>query len=153
SRLGFLTIWPPPQQMPTVSTLNNPTGTIVANAAIVPAGTGGDVDVFVHDSTDVIIDVDGYFWPRTQGGGGLALYSVAPCRAFDSRNGGGAFQGEKSVDISGSQCAPPSNAGGYVFNATVVPHGSLGYLTLWPDGEGQPVVSTLNAVDGAVTSN
>jgi hypothetical protein len=40
-----------------------------------------------------------------------------------------------------------------VFNATVVPAGLLGYLTLWPDGETQPVVSTLNAIDGAITSN
>ena len=52
-----------------------------------------------------------------------------------------------------SACAPPSSATGYVFNATVVPSGSLGYLTLWPDGESQPVVSTLNAADGAITSN
>ena len=43
--------------------------------------------------------------------------------------------------------AYPSTAQGYVFNATVVPTGGLGYLTLWPDGEGQPVVSTLNAVE------
>ncbi|MGA3214040.1 MAG: hypothetical protein ABSD20_22275 [Terriglobales bacterium] len=41
----------------------------------------------------------------------------------------------------------------YVFNATVVPPGALGYLTLWPDSETQPVVSTLNALDGAITSN
>jgi hypothetical protein len=34
-----------------------------------------------------------------------------------------------------------------------VPSGALGYLTLWPDGEAQPVVSTLNAEDGAITSN
>jgi hypothetical protein len=34
-----------------------------------------------------------------------------------------------------------------------VPSGRMGYLTLWPDGETQPVVSTLNAVDGALTSN
>lgn len=27
------------------------------------------------------------------------------------------------------------------------------YLTLWPDGEKQPQVSTLNASDGAITSN
>ena len=40
-----------------------------------------------------------------------------------------------------------------MFNATVVPVGGLGYLTLWPDGESQPVVSTLNAIDGAITSN
>jgi hypothetical protein len=38
-------------------------------------------------------------------------------------------------------------------NATVVPVGTLGYLTLWPDGQTQPVVSTLNAFDGATTSN
>jgi hypothetical protein len=38
-------------------------------------------------------------------------------------------------------------------NATVVPSGSLGFLTLWPDGIPQPLVSTLNAQDGFVTSN
>ncbi len=40
-----------------------------------------------------------------------------------------------------------------MFNATVVPSGSLGYLTLWADSENQPVVSTLNAYDGFITSN
>jgi len=42
---------------------------------------------------------------------------------------------------------------GYVFNATVVPSPTLGYLTLWPDTEMQPTVSTLNAYDGFITSN
>ncbi|MFZ0913070.1 MAG: Ig domain-containing protein, partial [Candidatus Korobacteraceae bacterium] len=33
-------------------------------------------------------------------------------------------------------------------------HGQpLGYLTLWPDAESKPVVATLNALDGAITSN
>ena len=32
-------------------------------------------------------------------------------------------------------------------------NGPMGYLTLWPDSETQPVVSTLNAYDGFVTSN
>jgi hypothetical protein len=40
-----------------------------------------------------------------------------------------------------------------VLNATVVPQGALGYLTLWPDGASQPVVSTLNALDGSITNN
>ena len=37
----------------------------------------------------------------------------------------------------------------------MVPSGALGYLTLWPDCKGcnQPLVSTLNASDGAITSN
>jgi hypothetical protein len=33
----------------------------VANAAVVPAGVNGGVDVFVTDTTDVIIDINGYF--------------------------------------------------------------------------------------------
>lgn len=40
-----------------------------------------------------------------------------------------------------------------MFNATVVPSPTLGYLTLWPDLGQQPIVSTLNAYDGFITSN
>jgi hypothetical protein len=46
-----------------VSTLNDISGTVIANAAIVPAGTGGAISVFVYDATDLIIDIDGYFAP------------------------------------------------------------------------------------------
>jgi hypothetical protein len=52
-----------------------------------------------------------------------------------------------------SQCGIPSSAQGYVFKATVIPVVSLGYLTLWADGSPQPVVSTLNATDGSITTN
>lgn len=63
------------------------------------------------------------------------------------------FMHELTVSVGGSSCAPPSTAQAYVFNATVVPSGSLGYLTLWADGQSQPTASTLNAIDGAITSN
>ena len=150
--LGYLTVWPSNQTQPTVSTLNNPTATVVANAAIVPAAPDGDIDVYAYNSTDLIIDINGYF--AAPGANGYSLYPVTPCRAYDSRNNNGQpFTGERTVNIAGSQCAPPSNAAGYVFNATVVPSGSLGYLTLWADGQKQPVVSTLNAYDGFITSN
>jgi hypothetical protein len=79
---------------------------------------------------------------------------VAPsCRVIDTRQGNGAFSGELTVNVAGSTCAPPSNAQAYVLNATVVPSPALSYLTLWPVGEDQPVVSTLNAIDGQITSN
>ena len=55
--------------------------------------------------------------------------------------------------MTGSACPVPSAAQSYVFNTTVVPSGSLGYLTLWADGSPRPSVSTLNAADGEVTSN
>jgi hypothetical protein len=117
----------------------------------VPAGSGGGIYVFVSDTADVILDVNGYFAaPAT---GGLSLYTLAPCRVLDTRAGSGAFNGTLVEPISTSACAPPVAAQAYVLNATVVPSGSLGYLNLWPDGSAQPLVSTLNAGDGAVTSN
>ena len=149
--LGFLTAWPTGEAQPVVSTLNSPTGTVVANAAIVPAGSGGDISIFVSGTSDVILDVNGYFAPPATGG--LSLYTVTPCRALDTRSGSGAFDGLLAVDIEKSACAPPPAARDYVLNATVVPVGTLSYLTLWAAGEAQPDVSTLNADDGAITSN
>jgi uncharacterized repeat protein (TIGR03803 family) len=153
--LGYLTVWPTGQTQPVVSTLNDLTGTVVANAAIVPAGQpNGEIAVFPSNDTDLVIDVNGYFAPPGQGG--LSLYPVVPCRVLDTRQMGNGqpFVGELTVDVVDSACAPPSTARAYVFNASVVPSGPLGYLTLWPDdGSPLPAVATLNAVDGAVTSN
>ena len=153
--LGYLTVWPTGQPRPLVSTLNDVPGTIIANAAIVPAGTSGEVSVFPSNDTDVVIDINGYF--ALAGTGGLSLYPAAPCRVIDTRHVGNGqpFSGTLTppVDVVHSPCEPPVAAQAYVFNATVVPPGSLGYLTLWPDGQPKPLVSTLNALDGSITNN
>jgi hypothetical protein len=149
--LDYLTSWPTGESQPFVSTLNSLTGAVTANAAIVPAGSGGDVSIYASDSTDVILDVNGFFAPPATGG--LSLYTVTPCRALDTRSSSGAFDGTFTVPIEASTCAPPSTAQAYVLNATVLPEISLSYLTLWAAGEAQPYVSTLNANDGAITSN
>ena len=153
--VGYLSAWPTGQSQPVVSTLNDQTGTIVANAAIVPAGTGGDISVYSTNDTQLLIDINGYFAPA--GAGGLSLYPMAPCRVIDTRKIGTGLPFSRTlsppVDVVGSPCEPPAAAQAYVFNATVVPTGALGYLTLWPDGTDQPVVSTLNAFDGSLTNN
>jgi hypothetical protein len=149
--LGYLTAWPEGETQPTVSTLNNPTATNVANAAIVPAGTGGGMSVFVSQTSHMAVDINGYF--AAPGSGGLSLYPTSPCRLLDTRQSGGPFSGELTVDVTGSPCTLPSTAKGYVFNATVLPSAGFHFLTLWPDGVDEPGVSTLNAADGFITSN
>lgn len=151
--LGYLSTWPSGQNQPNVSTLNALTGTITANAAIVPAGVSGNISVFATDDSDLVIDINGYF--ASAGTGGLALYTLVPCRALDTRIpfGSGPFSGTLGVNVSASGCGVPANAQAYVLNATVSSPGALAYLTLWPDGQPQPFVSTLNALDGAITSN
>jgi hypothetical protein len=151
--LGFLAAWPAGQTQPLVSTLNAPTGVVTANAAIVPAGTNGDISVFVTNDSDLVIDINGYFAPP--GAGGLSFFPLTPCRVVDTRNPPGSqpFIGELSVNVAASNCGALGVAQSYMLNTTVVPAGSLGFLTMWPQGAIQPLVSTLNALDGSVTSN
>jgi hypothetical protein len=157
--LGYLTLSPTGQPLPFVSTLNSLSGKIVANAALVPAGIDGAIDVFVTDQTDVIVDINGYFAPPNSPGG-LAFYPVAPCRVADTRNAPGPFGGPsilaantRNFAITSSACNIPTSALAYSLNATVVPEGALHYLTLWPTGESQPLVSTLNSLDGSIVAN
>ena len=151
--LGYLTTWATGQPRPFVSTLNSWTGTVVANMAIVPAGTNGSISVFVTDPADVILDTNGYF-AQPGGTGALSFYPVAPCRVADTRSG--TILGAKSTrsfSIAASGCTVPPSAAAYSLNVTVVPQGPLSFLTAWPTGSAQPLVSTLNALDGEVTAN
>lgn len=168
-RLTYLTIWPTNSSSipPFVSTLNSPTGTVMANAAIVPAGDNGSISAYATENTDLIVDINGYYAPA--GASGLSLYNVTPCRAFDSRgipnaatplpagtvsrplnNFGSCYT---VADGTGITPALPSNAQSWVLNTTVVPTGQLIYLANWARGSAQPLQSTLNAYDGSVSSN
>jgi YVTN family beta-propeller protein len=148
--LWILSAWPVGQPQPASSTLNAPTGTITANAVIIPAGTDGGINVLASNDADLAIDINGYFAPKAAGG--LSLYPSPPCRALDTRKTIGAFSGLLVVNIAGGPCVVWS-ASAFVLNATVVPNGPLYILTLWPDGEPRPSTSTLNALDGMITSN
>jgi len=160
--LTYLTIWPAGQTQPVVSTLNSLDGRIVANAAIVPAGTNGSISVYVSNTTDVIVDINGYFAPSgvPSGPTSLSFYSATPCRIVDTRGASGVFGGPfmsggstRSFAVPSSSCGIPGTAQAYSLNITVVPHAALQYLTTWPMGQPQPVVSTLNALDGNIVAN
>jgi len=157
--LTYLTIWPTGVTQPLVSTLNSLDGRIVANAAIVPAGATGSISVFVSNTTDVIIDINGYFAPASTSGS-MSFYALTPCRIVDTRGATGAFGGPfmnagstRNFTIPNSSCNIPNTAQAYSLNMTVVPHAPLSYLTTWPTGQTQPVVSTLNSLDGGIVAN
>jgi hypothetical protein len=156
--IGYVTVWGSgsgAEGPPLVSNLNDPTGTVVANAAIIPLSNDYGINAYSSDDTDLVIDVTGYFANQQITDNGLSFYPVQPCRVVDTRETSGAFSGQLNVPFTNSPCQTPSTAQSYVVNATVVPSPpGLGYLTLWPfNTSPQPLVSTLNAGDGQVTSN
>ncbi len=158
--LGFLTLWPNNGSAgPTVSTLNALTGAVTANFAIVPAGNAGDILAFATDATEVIVDITGYFGPSGSPGA-LKFHALDPCRVLDTRLADGPLGGPqpqagstRAYAVLSSTCGVPSSAQAYSLNATVLPAPVLGFLTLFPTGATRPLASTLNAVDGSITSN
>ena len=110
----------------------------------------------------------------------LTFVAITPCRVVDTRGLGaphpftgvtpfngpalasGATQTylvQSMAQASTSTPAPcgtiPPIAEAYSFNVTVVPHGggAVDYITVWPAGATQPIVSTLNDVEGEVVAN
>jgi hypothetical protein len=69
-------MWPSGSLQPFVSTLDDPQGAIVSNAALVPAGTvEGGISVYNAGpaTTDVIIDMNGYFTVPTDANANTAI--------------------------------------------------------------------------------
>jgi hypothetical protein len=93
------------------------------------------------------------------GANNTKFYTVAPCRAVDTRNpvgplGGPALAGGavRTFTIAG-QCAVPLTAKSISINATVVQPTSGGYLTLFPGGTATPLASTINFGAGQIKAN
>ncbi len=65
AQLAYLTAYPTGTTMPLVSTVvGNPAGW-TTNAAVVPAGTSGQIDVYCQFAGRVVIDINGYYGPQS----------------------------------------------------------------------------------------
>jgi hypothetical protein len=144
ANVDFLAAWPTGQPQPVVSTLNDFQRAVVANAAIVPAGTNGAINVFVTQATDLIIDINGYFAAPT----GLAISGIVssngspqvlPAGATSSQTGTGQYV----INFPAGTFAPGSTTSFPV--PFVSPVGPATVTTLQmttsPDGSGQLTVA------------
>src|ERR1019366_7259883 len=118
--------------------------------------------VYASNTTNVIVDGNGYFAPTS--GSTLAFYPLTPCRVADTRHTGypqglgppylpGHTERQFPILNATSCNIPSSGVAAYSLNFSVVPHGGLGYMTVWPTGQTRPLVSTLNDVPGTIIAN
>jgi hypothetical protein len=82
-----------------------------------------------------------------QADGPFRFFALTPCRLADTRVSGGPVQHNttRNFPVQG-QCGVPSGAKAAALNVTVVGPTSDGYLTLFPSGSSQPIVSNINFV-------
>jgi hypothetical protein len=114
-----------------VSILNDLLGTILANAAVVPAGTNGSIDVFVTNTTQVVIDINGYYAPQISLANGAA---AAPSLTFE---------GDSTSGLYSSGVGTVSVATGGTNRLTVASNGYVGIGTTTP-GSTLDVVGDIN---------
>jgi hypothetical protein len=92
--------------------------------------------------------------PLTAGPGaaGSHFVPIAPCRAADTRPNSILVAGS-TRDFSFASCGVPASATAVALNVTIVPSGQFSYLSIFPAGQSQPVVSTMNSLDGRIKAN
>jgi hypothetical protein len=136
---GYLTAYPCGAAPPTASNLNISAGETRANQAAVALDTTKTMCVYSSTTTDVIIDLAGYYAPT-----GDRYQAQTPTRLFDSRSAGGpatAF----TVPVAGGSAV--------TVNLTVTNPATAGYLTAYPCGMTAPVVSNVNFTTGQTIAN
>ncbi|MEK7832265.1 MAG: hypothetical protein AAB401_14315, partial [Acidobacteriota bacterium] len=159
---GYLTLFPSNVTRPLVANSNFVSGEIVNNVFTVGLGTDGSFKIYASATTDVVIDVSGYFAPP--GTGGLYFHPLPqPVRLLETR------VGETGCDAPGtpinggtSRTQPgrvtcntvtiPNTAQALVGNATVVFPATSGYITLFPSTVAQPLVANGNYVGGDIVN-
>lgn len=163
---GFLTLFPADVTRPVVSNSNYLAGQVMNAPFAVGLSAAGDFKIYPQFTTDLVVDVLGYYSPDATdlNGPGLLFTPLAkPVRLLETRSGyNGCFT--PGVPISGgaeiSQLAQgncdgvniPNTAKAIVGNATVVNATGTGsnFLTFWPSNAARPLAATSNFVPGQI---
>ncbi|MGZ4708512.1 MAG: family 43 glycosylhydrolase [Acidimicrobiales bacterium] len=157
---SFMTLWPKGQARPSASNLNWNTGATIPNAVTVKLGADDSVSVYsAVGTTNVIVDVVGYYEDGAVLGGGAGFTPLTPTRLLDTRPSTqvGPFstpwspETTRPVTVAGG--AVPSGADAVVLNATVTDTTAGSFLTAWPHGTTRPQASNLNWSPGQTIAN
>ncbi|HEY7936128.1 MAG TPA: fibronectin type III domain-containing protein, partial [Candidatus Limnocylindrales bacterium] len=154
---GYISLTTSPNDAPLTSTLNFPVGDNRANGVTVPLGSLGSLNfVYVAHAgatTDVLLDVTGYFVPDATG---ATYVAVTPNRIVDSRSQTGVGTAVSSGNpvsflVTNQQLESndptlniPPDAIAVTGNLTVTGQTAAGYFSLTEISTAIPLTSTLN---------
>ena len=159
---SYLSVYPAGASRPVVSNLNWTQGKTVPNLVIVPVGASGEVTIYNYTgSTDVVVDLEGYFAPEAVGSTAGSYVPLTPARITDTRSGSGypnagqtlASSGTLNIQVTGAGGVPTSGVTGAVLNVTATNTTAAGYLTAYPAGTSRPLASNLNWTAGETVAN
>lgn len=148
---GYATAYPAGKIRPTTSNLNFAAGRDVANSVVVPAGSGGEVDLYNGSvgRANFLVDVVGFYRSGSATVAG-AFTAMAPTRRLDTRTATGGrppgARGTVRLNVGVAEAT-------VLMNVTVTAPATAGYLIAYPDGAARPVTSNLNFSKGQTVAN
>ena len=164
---GFVTVWPCGSKRPETSNLNYVGGQIIANNVLAPIDDDGTVCLYSLVTTDVIIDVSGWFTAEASArAAATGVVGITPKRVVDTRLGLG-WPGRVTkrnpivIDVAGmtatrpdgTSVKAPSNVSAVSINVTSTESSGPGFLTVWPCDEPFPLASSVNYQAGSTVAN
>ncbi len=159
---GYVTAWPMGLPRPATSNLNLTPGVVKPNLVTVKVGALGQVSLYNQSgSTDLVVDLDGWYDTGGASASGGTLHPLTPQRVLDTRDGTG-LPGHVAAPMTAgavvhlpvaSEASLPAGATAVVLNLTSVDATQASFITAWPDGTAQPLASSLNPEAGPVSSN
>lgn len=138
---GYVAAFPAGSGRQPASNLNYRANGTVANSAIVLLGDGA-VDIYVHRTTELVVDVTGAFIPVSGAVASGRFVPVTPIRLLDTRETG--RRGDGAIDVP-LPVGVPSDATAVVVNLTIVDAARRGFITVHPGGTTAPTASVQNA--------
>jgi hypothetical protein len=159
---GFVSAYPTGLAVPTTSTIDFAAGQTKPNLAEVALGRGGQISIYnLMGSTQVIVDVEGWYDNAAPASGAGLFNALSPQRIADTRPGTNTpYSGETLgpgqslvVQVSGWGGVPSSGAEAVVLNVTAADATTPGFLTIYPDGTAMPSTSNLNWIPGGAVPN
>ncbi len=172
---GYLTLYPAGTSRPVASDLNFTSDSVHANQVVAVIGSSGMVSVYNSSSypVNVTVDLEGYY-PAIGSTAGYLFTPSPPARILDTRCSAVPAPSycalenlptsnssispasppySLAVQIAGDGSIPLTGVAAVVANVTVVGAPSVGYLSIYPDGESRPTVSNLNFTANETISN
>jgi hypothetical protein len=157
---SYLTVYPAGGSRPLSSNLGFVAGQTLPNRVVVGLGPNGKVSIYNHSgSTDVIVDVGGWFTDGSTAANGGEYTGVTPTRLVDTRTTANTLgaRASLSVPVAGqaglpglTSSTPPTAV---VVNVTVTNPTQSGFLTVYPSGATPPLASDLNFTPGQTVPN
>ena len=145
---SYLTVWPAGTPRPIASNLNWPGTGAVPNLVQVKVGAGGRVSFYNNlASTDLVVDLVGYFAPPGGTGGQRFVALRTPSRVVDTSATPLGAGETRTVTLAGTN-GVPAGATAVVANLTGADATATTYLTAWQDGVARPTASNLNLTAG-----